>query len=867
MSLGTWWLKVTRRRSLEQDLADEIAFHRAMREGDVDPPPFGDPARVRDGIRDLWSLGWLDALLADARYALRGLRRDRAFAATAIALLALAIGANTAMFVVLKRAILDPLPYPDADRLVRIYDFHKERGFAFSVTALNYLDWAAETRAFEQLAAYSGQGLTITGQGEPELVIALGVTPNLPRTLGVAPALGRDFRTEESTRGRDRVIVLTDALWKRKFGADPSVVGRQVRVNGASYEVIGVMPAGFAYPDASYEALVPLALQGGDPDWINRSRHHLRVVGRLRPSESVASARVEMDGIAGRLESAYPEVNAKLGVQLRALKDTVVGDARQLVVLLYGAATVLLLIACANLASLLVARASARRQELATRLALGASRARLAAQMLVEAGVLGLLGGGAGLGLAALLIHGLRTAAAASLPRMDELSIDPAILGFSIALTLATVILFGLGPAFFGARAVGGARGAAAHGLRRRVRQALVVAQVAMSLVLLAGAGLFLRSLHNLRQADRGFDADGVVTMSFALNAERYPSADAIASFARRFGDGLAASPSLGAAGFSTRLPLSGQGWGNPVAVEGRAPVAASQSNIARIQGVSPGFLETLRMRVVLGRTVTASDDARAPAVAVVDETFVRTFLGGAATPLGERIKIGDADSSAPWLTVVGVVAASRQFSLEASPEAHVFAPYFQLGSSTAIVGRGIYVAARGATPAETGRSMRSAITALDPLLAVRGPDLLAERVDTALAPARFRTSLMIGFAALALVLASVGLYGVIAFAVAQRTQEIGVRIALGARGAQILAMVLASGAQLAALGIALGLAGALALSTFLDRQQLLFGVGARDGLTLAAVAVGLGLVSLVASLVPARRAARIDPMRALRTE
>ena len=865
--LRTWWFKLRKRGSLEQDLEDEIAFHRAMRARDVDPPPFGDPLHVKDGIRDLWTLGWLDALVADVRYALRGLRRERAFAATAIALLALAIGANTTMFVVLKRAILDPLPFPEADRLVRIYDFHRERGLAFSVTALNYLDWAAESKTFERLAAYSGQGLTITGEGEPELVIALGVSPNLPQMLGIRPALGRDFRPEESTRGRDRVILLGDRLWRRKFGGDPSVVGRQVRINGAGYEVIGVLPAGLAFPDRTYEAFVPLALTGGDPEWMNRSRHHLRVVGRLRPSETLESARVEMEQIAGRLEAAYPDVNAKLGVQLRALKDTVVGDSRKLVLLLYGAATVLLLIACANLASLLVARSSARRLEFATRVALGASRARLAGQMLVEAGVLALAGGAAGLGLACLLIRGLRVAAVESLPRMHELQLDPAILAFSAGLTLVTAILFGLGPALFGARTPGNARGTAAHGIRRGLRQTLVVAQVSMSLVLLVGAGLFLRSLHNLRQADRGFDAESVVTMSFVLNADAYPSAGPMMAFAQQVQRGLSESPTLAAAGFSTSLPLSGQGWGNPVAVEGHAPVAGSKSNIARIQCVSPGFLEALRMRVLVGRPIAVADDGRAPAVAVVDETFVDTFLGGAPDPLGLRIKIGDAGSPGPWLTVVGVLAASRQFSLEASPEAHVFLPYFQLGELAPVVGRGIYLAGRSSTPAEASRAMKSRVAALDPGIAVRGPDLLSERVDTALAPARFRTSLMIGFAALALLLASVGLYGVIAFSVAQRTQEIGVRMALGARGGQIASMVLASGARLSGLGIALGLCGALALSKVLDNGQLLFGVGARDGLTLAVVAGVLGLVSLVASLVPARRAAGIDPMRALRTE
>ena len=427
--------------------------------------------------------------------------------------------------------------------------------------------------------------------------------------------------------------------------------------------------------------------------------------------------------------------------------------------------------------------------------------------------------------------------------------------------------LFGLGPALLGMRSLGTARGSAAQGIRRGMRQTLVVAQVAMSLVLLAGAGLFLRSLYNLGQADRGFDAESVVTMGFALGVNEYATAGKMMNFAGQLKAGLSESPSLRAAGFSTSLPLSGQAWGNPIAVQGRVPLAGVKSNIARIQCVSPGFLEALKMRLLAGRLIAPSDDSRAPAVALVDQIFIRTFLDGSPNPLGERIKIGDADSGGPCLTIVGVVAASRQFSLEASPESHIFVPYFQLGDLAPIVGRGLYLAGRSSTPAEASRAMKSKIAALDPTLAVRGPNLLSDSVDSAMAPARFRTSLMIGFAILALVLATVGLYGVIAFSVAQQTQEIGVRIALGAQGTQIISMVLASGARLSGLGIALGVCGALALSRILEKEQLLFGVSPRDGLTLAVVAGVLGLVTFVASFVPARRAASIDPMRALRME
>lgn len=857
----SWWLKLRRRKNLDRDLEDEIAFHCAMRARDEDAPRFGNQTQIQEEIRDMWALGILESLVADARYALRGMRRDLSFAVTAIVLLTLATGANTAMFIVLKKVILDPLPYADADRLVRIYDRNKARGSEFSVTAMNYQDWAVQAKSFESLAAYSGRGLSITEAGEPELVISMVVTPNLFSTLGVNPALGRDFRAEEIERGRDRVMILTHRLWLRKFGGDPGIIGRRLRVNAEAFEVVGVMPPGFYFPDQTYEAFVPLTLKGGDPAWTNRSAHYLRVVGRLRSPVAFDTARAEMDQIATHLEAAYPDTNAKLGVSMRPLKDTVVGDSKALVWSLYAAATVLLLIACANLAGLLVARSSARRAEFATRTALGASKWRLARQMLVEAGILSLVGGAAGLALAYAMIGRLRIAAEGSLPRLDELRLDPAIVAFSLALTALTGIAFGLGPVLSGSHLLETARGVAAQGLKMRTRQALVVVQVALSLVLLVGASLFLRSLSHLNHADRGYDAAKVVTFGFGLGTSEYESQVKLMSFATQLAAGLSDTAGV-QAGFSTALPLSGQGWGNPIAVFGHTPLAG---RIARIQCVSPGYMEALRMRLRAGRVISRTDDDRAPAVVVVDEVFARTFLSHATNPIGERIKIGDADSRNPWATVVGVVSASSQFSLVDAPEAHIFVPYLQLGSLAPIVGRGIYLVGRADSAATAAQTLKSAVLAVNPTVALRGPNLLSESVDTAMAPTRFRTALMIGFALLALMLSTVGLYGVIAFAVSQQRQEIGVRIALGARPGQIVSRVLASGMRLAAVGIALGLCCALLLASVLESQRLLFGVSSRDAASFGVVVLLLAAVTCMACLLPARRAAATDPMRALR--
>jgi predicted permease len=809
----------------------------------------------------------IGTVIGDARYALRGLWRDKAFSLTALVLLALAIGANTATFTVLKRTILDPLPYPNADQLVRIYDYQKQRGMEFSVTTSNYLDWVVQSKSFDHLAAFGGRGMALVGQGEPELLIGLGVSANFLSTLGVLPALGRDFRPEENEQGRDRVLILSHSLWQRKFGGDAAVIGRSVRVNGESYEIVGVAAQGFVFPDRSYEAFTPLTLKGGDPQWNNRSAHYLKVVGRLRASQTIEAASAEMTQVAAGLEQQYPDTNKDLGVRLHPLKERVVAESRPLVFLLYGAAILLLLVACANLASLLVARAATRQAEFSTRAALGASRSRLVSQMMVESLILSVAGGLAGIGLAKALLRMLPAIAPDALPRLDEIQVDISVLAFSLATTIVTGLLFGLGPVAGLSRLMEMSRGRTSSGVRVRLRSALVVGQVAVSLVLLAGAGLFIRSLENLSQVDAGFEVEGVVTMNFVLGANEYPTGARMIEFARQFDERLKSTPGVADAGFSTSLPLSGQGWGNPISVDKGEPLPSNRSNVARIQAVSPRYLQTLKTPLRLGRHLRSSDDGGAPSVVVVDELFARTFLGEKESPIGRRIKVGDAASSRPWLTVVGVVASSRQISLEGDPEPHIFLPYLQIRDIAPMVGRGVYVAGRGVAPDASIAALKSQISEIAPNLALREAQPLSARLGTALAPQRFRTGLLGGFAALAVLIAGVGLYGVISFVVAQQAREIGLRIALGAQASEIASMVLGRGAGLGALGVVIGVAASLGLSRFLEQQRLLFGVGPRDAATLVAVSALLGAVVLAASYLPARRASLVEPMKALRTE
>jgi putative ABC transport system permease protein len=815
----------------------------------------------------MWTFRTIETFLQDARFAWRGMWREKVFSAAALLLLALAIGANSAMFTILKRVILDPLPYPDADRLVSIYDFGRRTGRAFRVTMLNYLDWAAQTKTFESLAAYSGNGVSVGDAAQPEILIGLSVSANFFDTLGVRPALGRAFRPEENERGRDQVMILSYALWQRRYGGDPGIVGRTVRVNDELFQIVGVLPAGFAFPEKRYDLWMPLALRGGPAAFSNRSAHYLRVVGRLRRSATFAAAVAEMNQIAANLEKAYPETNRDLGVQVHPLKESVVGDFRGILFLLYGSVTLLLLVACASLGALQIARAATRKAEFTTRVALGASRARLAIQVAVESALLGAIGGGLGLGLAYALLHIVRRTGDELLPNLDSVHMDPTVLIFSFLLAMGSALLFGLAPFAQISRLVGVPRGATSKGIRLELRSALVVTQVALAFVLVAGTGLFIRSLDNLGAADKGFSADNVVTLGIALQETQYKTSESMMAFAGQLAERFDALPGNGTGGFTTALPLSGQAWGNPIAIAEKPAAAGAKPNMARIQCVSAGYLQTVRTPLRLGRFLSEADNAHSAPVVLVDESFVRQFLADVGSPIGKRIKIGDADSAEPWRTIVGVVGSSRQLSLEGPPEPQLYVSYFQLGTLAPIVGRGLYLAARGSSPPGILATLKRQVAELNPTIAIRDTGYLSDYVDSALAPQRVRTWLMAGFASLALLLAGTGLYGVVAFTVASRTQEIGVRVALGATSAKVMSMILFDGARLAVLGLSLGVLCALALSTVLDKQRLLFEVSPRDATAFILAAAILAAVALLASYLPGRRAALLDPMRALRME
>jgi putative ABC transport system permease protein len=868
-----FWLKLRRRRNLEQDLEEELAFHQAMRSAEAGHAPSGNRLRIKEDLRGMWTFVWLELLLQDIRYGLRGLRRNKGFSLTAVLLLTLGIGANTAMFTIVKRVLLDPLPWPHSERLVRIWSTQKSSGALSPVTALDYLDFADQAKSFESLGAYTSTSVALNGEGQPELLVGSQVTANLFRTLGVRPMLGRDFRAEENDRGSARVIILSHGLWRRKFGGQSDVIGRVLQVNGESFQIIGVMAPGFSFPDATNEAWIPLVLKGGELRWINRFAHFLGVVGRLHAARSIASANAEIQGIAARLEQAYPQADQHQGARVRGMKESLIADSRTMLFTLYGAVTLLLLIVCSNLAALLLERAASRRAEFSVRTALGASRGRLFGQMTIETALLSLAGGAAGVGFAGVFLDLLKIRLPNTFPRLHEIGIDGEVLGFSLGLTLLTGLLFGIAPALQLPRAVQtpglSLRGSGGSRMRRGMRSALVVLQISMAGVLLAGAGLFLRSLDNLSRVDPGFDPRGVISANVVLADKAYPSKERILGFVDQLDRQLSAAPGVQSAGISTSLPLAGHGWGNPVLIAGH-PSPAGKPYQARIQVITPHFLETVHMGLKLGRGFTERDDARAPRVALVTETFARSFLPHGESPVGQRVQLGggsddDDDDPQPWLTIVGVVAPVRLSALDGPPDPVMFMPYAQLGEVAPMVGRGLYLAVRSQTNATAVGAIRGRVGSLDPSLAIRDAGPMDASIGAALAPQSLRTWLLSGFAALALILAGVGLYGVIAYAVTQRRQEIGVRMALGAQASQIGRLVVLDGARLALLGIALGLAGTVSLSRLAG--HLLFGVSGHDAITLSAAFAILVAVALLASYLPARRAAAIDPMQTLRSE
>ena len=798
----------------------------------------------------------MERVLHDVRHAVRALRRSPGFTLTAVLTVALGVGAATAMFTVVDGVVLRPLPYPAPDRLLRVWSSHPQRGLPqFGVSAPDALDWEAQSRSLEAVAAFErARPMTWTGAGEPVQLLVSPVTGGTFALLGVPPKRGRSL----AVGGDPHAIVISDALWQRSFGGDPAVLGRTLALDGEAYTVTGVMPPRFAVPGSNAEAWTPLELRAGD----DRSRRYLRVLARVRPGASVETARAELETVASRLEAAHADTNGGWSVTVRTVHEAMVGsDLRRALFILLAVVALVMLIACANVAHLVLVRAAAREREIAIRSALGAGRGRLAAQFLTESLVIAVAGGAFGLLLASWTIDALRAAAPAALPRLDEIQVDLHALAFAGLAALAAAALFGFVPALQSSRVEAMARalreGRGIVGARSaRLRSAIVAVEIALAVVVTTGSVLLVRSLIHLQAVDPGFDAAGVVAVPIAAGDRAYPDRRAAAAFYSAVLDRVRALPGVERAALVSSAPFFGPNSANLVAPEGTA-LERGQAPDVDIRAVAGPYFETLRIRLRRGRDFDGQDAAAAPPVAVVNESMARRLWPG-QDPIGRRFRLGDL-AAGPWITVVGLVGDALYRSLEAeAPRPMVYLPQAATGDRAMTL-----VVRATASTAAVASALRPAIWSVDrgvPLPVVRS---LEEVVAADLAPRRFNASLFALFAGLALALSAVGVYGVMAHFVTLRRPEIGVRVALGASPRAIAAFVLRRGGAAAGVGLVAGIAGALALGPLLE--SLLYGVRPADPSTIAVVAGLFCLVTLAASWVPARRAIRLDPVQVLR--
>ena len=801
----------------------------------------------------------LQSLVADVRYTWRSLVRAPGFAVAAIGVLALGIGATTAMFSILNTVLLRPLPFAEPDRLVRLFHVPPQATFPgiplFSLSPANFYDWQREATSFDGMAMYRTRSFTLTGSGTPRPVVAATVGAGFFDIVRGQPAQGRVFRPDEDRPGAN-VAVVSDAFWRTQLGGRADVVGRTLRLDGQTFEIVGVMPASFSV--ASWNATardlwLPLAQDGEQR--AERENHNLQVIARLRPGVDLPAAIAELQGIARRLEIAYPQANAGWGATVVPLREIIVGDIGTTLVMLLVAVGLVLLIACANVGNLLFTRALGRRKEVAIRSALGAGRARVFQQLLTEALVLALAAGAAGLALAEIAVRASATLLADQVPRADEISIDARVLLFVVGASLITGILAGVIPAL---RVGGtpltdalkeGGRGEGAVGIR--TRRLLVVGEVALSVMLLMGAAVMARSLLALRTVDAGFDAANVLTMIVQLPDERYATPAQRSAFFDAAVEWMAALPGVVAAGAIDNVPLTG-GSIQPIVVEGRAELLPRDQPTVQVRQIMPGYLRTMRIPILRGRDIAAGDGP----VMVVSRSAAR-LLWGDADPLAQRVTL-PLISRTELRTIVGIVGDVKQDSLaDAAPPTVYWYARDRDWSGLTLVLR------TAGEPSAIAGAASGVVRGLDPEQPVQNIRTMAELRDELLTSQRFSALLLASFAVTALVLASVGIYSVLSYIVRGRSREIGIRAALGAQAGDVLRLVVLEGMTPALIGIALGAAGALAVSASLER--LVFGVSASDPLTLAAVAVTLALVALLASVVPAWRASRLNPLTTLR--
>ncbi len=837
----------------EAGLSRSEATHAARR-------TLGNTTLLKEVIREMTGWTSLERLAQDLRYGARLLRRSPGFSIVAILTLALGIGANTAIFSVVNAVLLRPLPFKDSVRLVRLWPTNAKTGALVSpITSFpDFIDWKSQSHSFEQVEAYVPRSFNITGGDQPVHVSGLRTSAGFLQLVDVRPIFGRTFAAEEIQPGRDHVVLLSEGLWQTHFARDPGVLGKTVKLNDESYTVIGILPAEFRFPPDNPVAIV--LPQPPDPD---RGHGFINVTARLKRGATLAQAQAEMDTIARRLELEYPKADKNTGVRVFSLRDSFARNFRPALLVFLSAVGFVLLIACANVANLFLGRTTGRHKELVVRAAMGASRLRLTCQLLTESALLGVAGGVTGLLFAYWGMKGLVTLVEStfSTHALDSASIDANVLGFTLAVSVAVGMLAGLAPAFGASRLdlndtlKESARGLTGNRRRNRIRGALVVAEIALALVLLIGAGLMLKSFVLLQRVNPGFDSENVLTMNLSIGGLRYAKTSARAPFVEELLNRIHQIPGVQSAAVVTDLPLTDNNDSLEISIQGRPdpkPKPTVNFNI-----IGPGYLRTLGIPLLKGRDFSSRDTEATPIVILINQAMARQFWPQ-ADPLGAHIST----DGKHWATIAGVVGDVRQGGLAAEPQPEAYVSYLQDPYQWPYLSLLVHTSFE---PNKLAPSIQSVIWSVDKDLPVSGIATMEQLRSGSIAQPRLTALLLSVFAALAMILASVGIYGVMAYSVTQRTHEMGLRMALGAHITDVLKLVVGQGMLLVAIGVGVGLAGAFALTRVLEK--FLWGVRPTDPATFIAVSLLLAAVALLASYLPARRATKVDPMVALRYE
>jgi putative ABC transport system permease protein len=814
----------------------------------------------------------LESIWQDLRYGVRTLARTPSFTALALLALALGMSANSIIFSVVNAVLLRPLPYKDAERLALIWTRFEPELPECGVSGPEVIDFRERNSSFDAIAALEWQSFGLTGQGEPEQIQGAVVSPNLFTLLGVQPALGRAFLPSEDPSSEGRVVVLSHGLWQRRFGSSPNLIGQSILLDNQAHTVIGVMPEEFALlpPTRNSPNRIDLWVRPAvEYQRRDRGNHSLYVMARLKPNLTLEQAQADMNGVAAQLNQEFyhwgGRRNFTFGVTVESYQRRMVGHLRRLLWVLLGAVGFVLLMACVNVANLLLAKAVAREREIAVRAALGASRWRIIRQLLTESAVLAMLSGAVGLLLTHLGLQALIKLAPESVPRLTEATIDGQVLGFSLAVSFLTGLLFGLVPAIQASKwSLNESLKEGGHSLSsgrrgRGVRSALVVVEVAMALMLMTGAGLMLRSFARLQQVDRGFNPNQLLTAQLQLPQAKYPDGVRLAAFYRQLEERVRALPGVESVGMVSGLPLGGYYDNSTIAVENLEPGRGVKSLQGDVRESNPEYFKTMRIPLLKGRCFTDFDSADSPPVVIIDDVFAKRFFAD-VDPVGKRVNLmANLHAGKPWATIVGVVGHVKD-TLDARETGQLYTPQTQRPSAN------MFLAVRAVgDPTFLTQALRQAVWAMDPEQPVSNIKTMEQRVDHSVAQPRLNTLLLGVFAAVALILASIGIYGVMSYAVTQRRHEIGVRMALGARRGDIIRLVVGQGLLIVAVGVIGGLIGALALTRVLT--TLLFGVSATDPMTFAGVSILLAAVAMLASYVPARKATKVDPIIAMRYE